>query len=172
MICVLISFIFEFKAVSPGRTQCFALAAKIYGDCASWLGVFGWWLFQHRKCSLNQQRCLSKYLHHWSFTHALWSTQPQCPGLCLPCLLSSGRACRWHPGERSWRRIALGPSPSTVIQGFRESQGTFSSLRPGLIKCQDSSNVICLVSGYAGDLRATDSPQVGYLGNWTDSSST
>lgn len=41
MIHSLISFIFEFKAVSPGRTQCFVIAAKMYGDCAIWLGGLG-----------------------------------------------------------------------------------------------------------------------------------
>lgn len=54
MIHILISFILEFKAVSPGRTQCFVIAAKIYGDCAIWLGGLGVGFFNTEKLSVSR----------------------------------------------------------------------------------------------------------------------
>lgn len=57
-------FISEFKAVSLGRTQGFAVdAAKNYGACASWLGELGGVYFNiEKKCSLQSAEVPFKHL--------------------------------------------------------------------------------------------------------------
>lgn len=84
-ICVipfLISFVLEFKAVSTGRNPCFAVAAKIYGDCAIWLGALGGGFSTANTLSVSRGAFQSLCI---AFLRAgLWSGPPRAPGLCLP----------------------------------------------------------------------------------------
>lgn len=83
LIHVLISFTFEFKAVSPRRTLYFGIAAKIYGDSASWLEV-GVVVF-------STQNMFS--VSGGAFENCV--TEPWAVS-ALSALLREG--CRWQPG--------------------------------------------------------------------------
>lgn len=90
VIHILISFIFEFKAVSPGRTLCFAVAAKNHGDCASWSGALGGGFFNTQRM-FSQQRCLSKCVCDADPLNMPSGVgNSRAPWLCLP-LLFQGR---------------------------------------------------------------------------------
>ena len=90
------SFVSEFKAVSLGRTQGFAVdAAKNYGACASWLGDLGGVFFQHREKMFSSvsRGALQTSLHHWSSDIPSGVASPVRLG-CV-CLVHSSKGQGW-----------------------------------------------------------------------------
>lgn len=136
VIPILISFIVEFKAVSTGRTQCFAVAAKICGDRAIWLGT----LVVSTQQILCQQRCLSKSLHCRSCVQASGVVYPVPLGyVCRSALLREGeQVAAWEAASAVLPQGHRGHSQPKV-QG-----GTGHLLRP-LPRTHQMS--LCLAGG-------------------------
>lgn len=131
VIPILINFIVEFRAVSTGRTQCFAVAAKICGDCAIWLGALGGGFNTANTLSAEVPLKVSAL---WFLRAGLWSGPPRAPGLCLPVCSSKGGGAGGSLGG-SQCCAASGPSWPQLTRGSGRDRPLAAA------SAQDSPNV-------------------------------